>query len=176
MRGIVDDDHVAALAGQGASDAGGHHHALVVVAELVLAVHIVLQVEAVAPVCLEPDAADNITGEDVVLPGKVVGIADFDKTLLWRLQPGPHGIADCGMDAFHVPWWDVDDQTVDLSEIDGLEVFADEVGVPVLDVGCARFNDWPGLANKLGKAALRPLLFDGGLQRIRVKHPALDEV
>ena len=111
-----------------------------------------------------------------MLAAQIVGIADFYKSLFRVLDPRPDGITNGDMDAFHVPWWDVDDQAVDLSEIDGLEVFADEVGVPVLDVGCARFNDWPGLANKLGKAALRPLLFDGGLQRIRVKRPALDEV
>ena len=84
-----------------------------------------------------------------MLPGEVIGIADLDKTLLWSLQPGPDGIADGGVDTFHVPRRNIDDQAVDLPEVDGLEVLADEVGVPVLDVGGARFDDRPGLADKL---------------------------
>ena len=51
---IVQDDDVAALAGQGSADGRGKHHPLAVVLKFILPVDVVLEGEAVAPGLLIP--------------------------------------------------------------------------------------------------------------------------
>ena len=65
---VVDDDHVRAVTCDRAAHGGGVHHAVVVVLEFVLTVHVVFQLEAIAPVFLVPRAVDDVAGEDIVLP------------------------------------------------------------------------------------------------------------
>ncbi len=64
-------------------------------------------------------------------------------------DPAPGGPEDGDEQAFHVAGRDVDDEVVDLKIGDGLEVFADEADVPVVDVGCGGFDDGPGEADVL---------------------------
>ena len=51
---VVQDDDVAALAGQGSADGRGKHHPLAVVLKFILPVDVVLEGETVAPGLLIP--------------------------------------------------------------------------------------------------------------------------
>ena len=143
--GVVNDDHIAALACQCAAYRCGEHEALVGVLEFVLPVDVIFQLDHVPPVLLEPRAFDDVPGEDVVLAAQAVAVAYLDEPLLRVLDPRPYRVAHGRFKGFHVSRRHIDHQPPDLPPVDCFHVFPDQVDVPVVNVGYPRLDDVPRL-------------------------------
>ena len=144
---VVDDEDVGAFTGDGGVEAEGEAVAGFVVVVAVFGVLVGGEGEEVSEVLAVPGAEDQAAADGGVAGSEGDGVGAGEPAEGGVFDPAPGGPEDADEEAFHVAGWDVDDEVADLVFGDGLEVFADDLDVPVVDEGGGGLDDVPGLVD-----------------------------
>lgn len=104
-----------------------------------------------------------------MLPAQRIAVGNFYEPLFRFLRPCPAREAHCHVDGFHVPRRYVDHQPLDLPFLHSLQIFADQINVPVLNVVRSRLYNRPRLFYKFREGPLCPFPADPFQQEAGVK-------
>gem|GEM_PF-4251367 len=155
---VVHYQPVSALTCRSTANRRGNHVSTLVIKKLRLEVVVLHQLETVAPPRLIPVGLNDGAPVHAVLRGQALRVTGENPPRFRVANPLPHRPHHRHRDGLHVSRRDVDDESRDLTGRHRLQVLADEVDVPIVEVRRRRFNHMPRLADEVRQLPLSQFL------------------